>query len=355
MKRAGGLWPVLVSWQNLCAALHQAARGKRKRPDVAAFLLDWEPRLIQLQRDLRSGAYLPGAYRSFLLREPKPRCISAAPFLDRVVHHALTQILEPVFERRFVDHSYACRAGFGTHRALETAARACRAHPYVLQCDIRKYFPSIDHEILKAQLSRVVKCRPALRLAELIIDGSNPQEPAEAYFPGDTLFTPGERRRGLPLGNQTSQFFANVYLSGLDHFVLRELRPRAYCRYVDDFLLFHEDPLFLRLARDRIQLYLDGLRLRLHDRKSRVYRTVDGVTFLGWRLFPDHRRLVRSNVVRFRRRLRAFQRQYAHSGISLPDLFARLQAWNAHAAHGDTWRLREQIFSQHPFSRAAPE
>jgi len=351
MKRIGGLWRHLVSWPNLCTALHLAARGKRSRPDVARFLLEWEIELIRLQRELRDGDYSPGGYRTFLVREPKPRRISAAPFRDRVVHHALTQVLEPIFEKRFVSQSFACRRGFGTHKALEAAARACRVAPYVLQCDIRKYFPSIDHEILKSQLARAVKCAPTLRLAGLIIDGSNPQEPIDAYFPGDDLFTPAERRRGIPLGNQTSQFFANVYLNDLDRFVLREIRPRAYCRYVDDFLLFHEDRPFLEEARGRIESRLTDLRLQLHAGKSRIYRTADGIAFLGWRVFPDRRRLVRSNVVRFRRRLRALQREYAQGAIEWPDVVVRLQAWNAHAAHGNTWALREQIFSRHPFGR----
>jgi retron-type reverse transcriptase len=354
VKRAGGLWQQLVSWPNLCSAVDRAARGKRCRPDVAAFLLEWEPRLIRLQRELRDGAYAPEGYRTFLVREPKPRRISAAPFRDRIVHHALTQILEPLFERRFVPQSYACRVGFGSHKALHAAARACRAFPYALQCDIRKYFPSIDHEILKAQLARVIKCAPTLRLAGLIIDGSNPQETVEAYFPGDDLFTPGERRRGLPLGNQTSQFFANVYLNELDHFVLREIRPRVYCRYVDDFVLFHEDKAFLSQARARIESRLDQLRLLLHPGKTRVHRTADGVTFLGWRIFPDRRRLVRPNVVRFRRKIRALQRQYDRGEMEWKEVAERIQAWNAHAAHGGTWALREQIFSQYPFLRKSP-
>jgi len=266
-----------------------------------------------------------------------------------VVHHALTQVLEPIFEGRFVPQSYACRPALGTHKALDAAYCASSTHKHVLQCDIRRYFPSIDHEILEELLARTVKCRPTLELARLIVEGSNPQEPAEAYFPGDTLFTPFERRRGLPLGNQTSQFFANVYLNPLDHFVMREIRPPAYCRYVDDFVLFHDDPAFLRDARKRIQDRLDTLRLRLHEGKSRLYRTADGVTFLGWRLFPDRRRLVRSNVIGFRRRIRDLQRQHAMGEIGWDEVAERLQAWNAHAAHGDTWRLREQIFSQHPF------
>lgn len=232
------MWPQLASFGNLLQAARGAAAGKRSRPDVASFILNLEGELFRLQRELIEGSYRPGLYRSFLVRDPKPRFISAAPFRDRVVHHALTQVLEPVFEKRSSKDSFACRKGFGTHRALARARMGVRRYSYVLKCDITRYFASIDHEILKSILSRTIKCGPTLELAAKIIDGSNPQEAAIAYFPGDSLFTPYERRRGLPLGNQTSQFFANLYLNPLDQLVARELKPRVYVRYVDDFLLF---------------------------------------------------------------------------------------------------------------------
>ena len=141
MKRVGGLWPALVSLPHLMESFKKAAAGKRSRPDVARFLLNLEPELLALQRELESGAYRPGAYRSFTVREPKPRLISAAPFRDRVVHHALTGVLEPVYERRFTADSYACRPGFGTHRALARAREGAARYRHALKCDIRKYFP----------------------------------------------------------------------------------------------------------------------------------------------------------------------------------------------------------------------
>ena len=355
MKRVGGLWQTLTGWPNLALALHRAALGKRGRPDVAQFLLDWEPRLVVLRRELEAGEYRTGGYMTFVVREPKARRISAAPFRDRVVHHALTQVLEPVFEPRFTRESCACRTGFGTHRALDTAARAAFAFPHVMQGDIRKYFPSIDHGILKGQLAGAVKCGRTLQLLATIIEGSNEQEAVSGVFPGDDLFTSLERRRGLPLGNQTSQFFANLYLNSFDHFVLREIRPRRYVRYVDDFLLFHEDKGFLKEARVRIEAHLDSLRLRLHDGKSRTYRTEDGFTFLGWRIFPEHRRLVRTNVVRFHRRMKAMWEDYRAGALELEKVVERLRAWDAHAAHGDTWRLREGIYQRYPFGPRGPE
>ena len=168
------------------------------------------------------------------IHEPKERTIAAAPFRDRVVHHCLTQIIEPVFEKCFTTRSFASRTGYGTHKAVTLTKDACRRYPYALQCDIRKYFPTIDHDILSTQPRRVLKCEPTLALAEQIIAASNPQDEIIRYFPGDTLFTPYDRRRGLPLGNQTSQFFANVYLTPLDNLVLRVLQPGEYARYADD-------------------------------------------------------------------------------------------------------------------------
>lgn len=348
MKRVGGLWTQLTDWQNLAEAARRASLGKRSRPDVAAFLMDLEPNLAALRRELLSGGYTPGAYRTFLIREPKPRQISAAPFRDRVVHHALTQILEPVFEPRFSPASYACRVGKGSHRALKTVSQAARTAPYVLKCDIRKYFASVDHAILLQQLERAVKCRPTLDLASRIIAGSNAQEEVNWYFPGDLLLTPYERRRGLPLGNQTSQFFANVYLNALDQLVTREVRPAAYARYVDDFLLLDTDKGRRQDARIQVEAHLDSVRLRLHEKKSRVYRTADGVTFLGWRVFPDRVRLVRGNVVRFRRRLRNLLAGLRSGELTRDNAVQSVQAWIGHARHGGTWRLREQIFERNP-------
>jgi RNA-directed DNA polymerase len=158
MKRVGNLWPQVVSFENLLGAASDAARGKRSRPDVAWFLFNLEPELLRLRRELENGEYHPSAYRTFQVREPKVRLISAAPFADRVVHHALTRVLEPIFERRFTRNSFACRKRMGTHRALASARQACCCYAYVLKCDVQKYFASIDHAILKDLLARVVKC-----------------------------------------------------------------------------------------------------------------------------------------------------------------------------------------------------
>ena len=346
MKRIGNLWARVTSWENLTEATRAAARGKRKRPDVARFLHELEPNLCRLQRELEEGTYRPGAYRTFWIHDPKSRQISAAPFRDRVVHHALTRVLEPVFEPRFTAYSFASRKGFGQHRALKLARDACRRYRYVLKCDIRKYFPSIDHSILKDLIGRVIKCRKTLELTGRIIDGSNEQEEVIEYFPGDSLFTPFERRRGLPIGNQTSQFFANVYLNPLDRFAMRELRPALYLRYVDDFVLFADDKRELGSMAERIREFLQGLRLGPHERKFRIYRCDEGVTLLGWRILPGQARLARANVIRMRRRLKKMAALYHAGRVRFEDVQCRVQAWLGHAAFGDTWRLRQNLFAQ---------
>ncbi len=346
MRRVGGLWEDLTSWRNLFCAARIAASGKRSRPDVARFLLGLEHNVAALRRALLDGSYRPGPHKVFTVRDPKPRRISAAPFADRVVHHALTRVLEPIFERRFTRDSFACRKGFGTHAALARARRGAARFPFVLKCDVVKFFPSIDHEILLALLARAVKCRGTLELARRIVAGSNPQEPSIAYFPGDDLFTPFGRRRGIPIGNQTSQFFANAYLNPLDHFVRERLRPGEYVRYVDDFLLFAHGRRELESMRARIESFLGGLRLRVHRGKSRVYRARDGFAFLGFRVLPTHTRIKRDNVVRFRRRARALAVAYSRGQAAWPEVSNRVRGWIAHASHGDTWRLRQRVLSE---------
>ncbi|MFH1567835.1 MAG: reverse transcriptase/maturase family protein, partial [Gemmatimonadota bacterium] len=234
MKRYGDLYGRVCAFDNLAAAARKARRGKRHKADVARFEFHLERELLRLRAELTAKAWEPGAYRCFVVHEPKRRLISAAPYRDRVVHHALCNVIEPLLERGFIHDSYANRRGKGTHRAVQRYTELCRRSRYALQCDIRRYFPSIDHAILYGQMERRIKDPEVLWLVRRIIDSSNPQEPVHTYFPGDDLFTPFERRKGLPIGNLTSQFFANVYLDGLDHFAKRRLGCRSYIRYVDD-------------------------------------------------------------------------------------------------------------------------
>ena len=194
-------------------------------------------------------------------------------------------------------------------------------------------------------IRRKIKCTDTLWLIDTIIDNSNEQEPVIEYFPGDDLLTPVTRRRGLPIGNLTSQFFANIYLSGFDHFVKEQLKAKKYVRYVDDFALLSDDWEFLATARLAIEDYLNQLRLQIHPIKSQLFATKVGATFLGFRVFPDRIRVRSSNLHLARRRLRRLQLDYTRGIIDREKVNQSIQSWFAHLEHGDTWRLRQQIFT----------
>ena len=349
MKRAGGLWPSLVSLENLHRAAYQVLRGKRGQRQAGDFFYDLEGSLLGLQRTLAGHDYRPGPYRTFWISDPKPRLISAAPFADRVVHHALVNVIEPVFERRFVHHSYACRRGKGNHRALRRFTRWARSSRYVLKLDVKKFFPTIDHLMLKAAVRRAVKDPEVLWLCDRIVDSSNPQERVVQYFPGDDLLAPLERRIGIPIGNLTSQFLANVHLDPLDHFIKQRLGARRYLRYVDDLACFGDDKAELRRWRREISNRLLTLRLKLNERKSRLRRVKEGIEFLGFVVLPTRLRLSSRNVRRMRRRARRLVRVHGSGLVTWPEVRDSLAAWNAHAAHGDTEGLRRDVFRQAVF------
>ena len=250
----------------------------------------------------------------------------------------------------WTDTSYACRRGKGTHQALDQFTRWGRSNRYVLKMDIRKFFPSMDHEIPKAQLSRVIRDPDVLRLCDLIIDGSNEQEPVRDYFPGDNLFTPLLCVHGIPIGNLTSQFFGNVYLDALDHFVKERLRVKRYLRYVDDFCCFDDDKERLTEVRAAVQEYLGTLRMKLNEGKSRTRRLKEGVEFLGFVHLPETTRLNQRAVRRQRGRMKTLQEGYRAGLRTWDEVTASLQSWNAHAASGDTWWLRRDVFRATVFS-----
>lgn len=351
MKTYKHLYPQVYEFANLYAAYRAARRGKRDRPAVAAFEFDLEPQLLALQEALRTQTYRPGEYTHFYIYEPKQRLVSAAPFRDRVVHHALCQVIEPIWEARFIDTSYACRLGKGTHAALARAWGWVRQYRYAFHGDIVKYFPSIDMELLRDLLAHRIADRQVLWLVDQILTGGADIQTGVApvvYLPGDNLFA-ALRPRGLPIGNLTSQFFANVYLHELDLFVKQQLRCRAYLRYMDDFVLFADDKAQLHAWRAAIQEFLaTRLRLVLHPRKSVVFPVAVGLDFCGLRLYPTHRRLRRSSVRRFVRRFRRQRAAYRRGHLSLAAVTTSVRSWIAHAAHGDTWRLRRRLFRDYP-------
>ena len=230
----------ITAWDNLWLAYRLAARGKRRTGSAAAFEHQVADRLIALQGELGTKTYRPGAYCHFYIHEPKRRKISAAPFRDRVVHHALCNIIEPVFDARFIAHSYANRAGKGTHRAVDRLQAWTRRYRFVLRADVVQHFPSLDHAILRTKLARLIRDEDVLWLADAILDSGADvlaDEYKPVYFPGDDLFA-FCRPRGCPIGNLTSQFWSNVYMNDFDWFVTRELGCAAYLRYVDDIALY---------------------------------------------------------------------------------------------------------------------
>jgi len=342
-RRYDQLFEQIYAFSNLVGAAKKAQKGKKDRPAVVRFHFKLESEVFQLQDELRSQTYRPGKYRSFKIHDPKERMISAAPYRDRVVHHALCNVIEPLFERSFIYDSYANRKGKGTHKAIERFQHYARRSPYVLKCDIRKFFPSIDHAVLKQAIRKKIACAKTLWLIDLIIDNSNPQEPHPVYFPGDDLFTPHLRKKGLPIGNLTSQFWANVYMDGFDHYMKEKMRL-PYIRYVDDFVVFSKEKQRLHWAKVEIEEYLNYLRLITHPRKTQIHRVRDGVPFLGFRVYPFYRQVLKTKTRRYVRHLRKKIKLKDQGVLSPSQLESELNSWLGHIRFGHSQRLEQKIF-----------
>jgi retron-type reverse transcriptase len=303
-----------------------------------------EDNLLALQRELETKAYCPSPYVSFIIHEPKRRLISAAPFPDRVVHHALCNLIEPIFERGFIGDSYANRVGKGTHRALDRCQAFARRYRYVLSCDVRQFFPSVDHTLLRDILGRKLHDPDVMWLVDRILEsgvGVLSEEYDMIWFPGDDLFAVN-RPRGLPIGNLTSQFWANCYLNPFDHFVKRELRCKGYVRYVDDVLLFADDKALLWAWREAVSERLARLRLTIHP-GAHPRPVTEGIPFLGFVVFPDRRRLKRRKGIAYQRRLRRLLEAYVDGEIPLERVTASVQGWANHARYGNTLGLRKAM------------
>lgn len=332
----------LYSFENLLLAYRKASKGKRGHADVAEFEYHLEENLFRLQRELREQTYQPGLYHSFYIHDPKKRLISAAPFRDRVVHHALCNLIEPVFERSFIFDSYANRIGKGTHKAIDRAQAFARRFKYVLICDIRQFFPSMDHAVLFEILQKKIKDEILLWLIKTILKGGEGvlhEEYEMVYFESDDLFAI-QRPRGLPIGNLTSQFWANCYLNPLDHFIKRKLKCKGYVRYVDDFLLFSNQKEDLNHWRTKIIQELGNYRLILHENKCQPRPTEEGIPFLGFIVFPEHRRLKRKKGIAFQRKYKTAYKAYQCGKLSFEQLTASVQGWINHVRYANTWHLR---------------
>jgi len=344
------LYPRIASFDTLYWAWRKARRGKRYTPTAAHFERSLDSELLSLHDEMRDESWQPGGFRSFTVHEPKRRRISAAPFRDRVVHHALISVIEPIYERKFIHDSYANRVGKGTHAALDRCTTHMRRFRYVLQCDVQQFFPAIDHAILKTILSSTITCAATMRLCEKIIDSGKDVLTSEydtRWFPQDAgdLFAV-IRPRGLPIGNLTSQFWANVYMNQLDQFVRHRLRCGGYVRYVDDFLLFADDKPTLHRWRREIIDYLTELRLTLHENRAQPTPVAHGIPFLGFNVFPTHRRLKREKGIACRRHLKTLWHAYRAGDITRERGRASVMAWLGHVRHGDTWGLQRATFRE---------
>ena len=326
MKREGYLFEKVTDFHALSAAARRAARGKGESRPAASFLFNLEGEILSLQRELLDGSYRPRPYRTFYISDPKPRTISAADFRDRVAHHSLCSVLEPLFERGAIRDSYACRPGKGSHLAVQRARYFAMRFTRFLKLDIRKFFESSDHDVLKAALRRLVKDQRLLKLADRIIDHG---------APGSAV------GKGLPIGNLTSQHFANYYLSPLDHFIKEELRVPGYVRYMDDVLLFSNSKSFLRDAHARIQEFVERtLKLMLKSEVTVHAPVFEGIPFLGFRLWRRVVRLDGSGKRRLIRALRSGGHEVAEGRSTIDELAASWRSRLGHAAHADTLRLR---------------
>jgi len=342
---SGSLLQQLCQWSNLLRAFQHAAKGKRGKASTAQLEARLADHLLLLQSELVDGQYRPGGYRHFLIHEPKRRLISAAPFRDRVVHHALCQVIEPLFERGFIADSYANRKGKGTHRAINRFQAFARKYDHVLVCDIRQHFAAIDHDILLGILRQHLPDDSLdLLLQRIVASGTDvpEQEYAQCWFPGDDLLA-ACRPHGLPIGNLTSQFWSNCYLDPFDHFVKRELRCRAYLRYVDDFALFSNDKTALWQWKRAIIERLTRFRLTLHEESCQVRPTRCGTPWLGFVIYPEKRLLKARKARHATRHLLARQQQWRAGEISFAKFDASVRAWINHAGHGDTWGLRRTV------------
>jgi hypothetical protein len=339
------LYRRVCAWDNLLLAYRKASKGKRGKASVAQFEYHLEDNLIILQAELGARTYRPGAYYSFYIHDPKRRRISAAPFRDRVVHHALCNIIERIFERGFIYDSYANREGKGNHRALDRAQSYARRYRYVLPCDVRQFFPSVDQAILRHILARKLHDPDVMWLVDQILAsgvGVLSEEYQMVWFPGDDLLAV-HRPRGLPIGNLSSQFWANCYLDSFDHFVKRELRCPAYLRYVDDMLLFGDDKRQLWDWKGAIIERTARLRLTIHEARAQVRPVTEGFPFLGFVVYPHKRRLKRRKGIAYARKLQALVEDYADGHISLERVTASVQGWANHARYGDTLGLRRAL------------
>ena len=327
MKRVGGMYEPILELDNFLVAFHRAARGKRYRAEVREFqdgLPNW---LASIADRLSRGSFAFGRFHQFLIHDPKERIITAPCFEERVVHHAIMNVCEPVLDRWLIDDTFACRIGRGREAAVVRAMQFCRAQPWCLKLDVRKYFDSIDHDRLLSLLTRRFKEVPLQELFHRIVRSFR-----------------GAQGMGLPIGSLMSQHFANFYLGWLDRYVKEALQVRGYVRYMDDMLLWGDDRRELQHFQGECERFA-GDELRLEFKPAQIRRVERGISFLGCRLFPTHVELNRRSKQRWQRRVRFLEKAYRLGLLSDLDLQKRLTSLTAFAKSGRmrSWKFRTSV------------
>ncbi len=327
MKRFGHLFETVVSFENLLAAAKETIKGKKNRPEAARFFFHMETEVLALREELKQQTYRPGLTRSFVIYDPKTRLITAAAIRDRAVHHALCRVLEEYFERSYIFHSYACRKGKGLHAAVRQTRLFCRRYRYFLKMDIRKFFESIHHGVLMNILERRFKDRKLLGLLDVIVRSG------------------GEIGKGVPIGNLTSQHFANLYLDRLDHFIKEKLGVKGYIRYMDDFILFAQQKEYLHRMKAEITSFLNRtLLLELKEKATSLAPCYTGIPFLGFRIFSNLIRIKGQNRKRFIRKLKKRESEFQEGLIDEKKYQQCLQSMTEHLKIADSLGFRRKVF-----------
>lgn len=347
MKRLGNLYEQIIDYENLWEAYLNARKNKRFRGDVLEFTHNVEENLIQIQNELIYKTYKVGKYREFYVYDPKKRLIMALPFRDRVVQWAIYQVIEPLFDRQFIKDSYACRKGKGVQAAADRLQYWMRKldrsyeNPYYLKIDISKYFYRIDHDVLISILRRKIKDKGLMWLLETIIHS----EDTKFGVPlGDHDF---EQERidgvGMPIGNLTSQLFANLYLNELDQYAKHELHAHYYIRYMDDVVILHPDKRELWKMLEEIDIFLRSeLRLQLNN-KTAIRPIRQGIEFVGYRIWSTHRKLKKKTAKKMKRRLKYLKKAYARGEVSADEVRSTLMSYLGYMKHADCYKLKKKI------------
>jgi len=324
----------IISLKNLFTAWSEFKINKNKREDVASFALNAEEHIFNLAENLLRGEYYHGKYDFFKLNDPKPRNIHKASVRDRVLHHAIVRILSPVFGNTFIFDSYSSRKEKGTHKAVERfkkfawkLSRNNTRTVWILKCDIKKYFDSINHKILLKIVNDKIKEEKLLKLLDNIINSFEKSE-----------------NKGIPLGNLTSQLFSNVYLNEFDQFIKRRVRLKYYIRYADDFVIIHNDREYLERTIPNIEKFLKNcLNLELNKNKVSIQKWHKGVDFLGYIIFPYFIILRNKTRKRILRNIKIAKEKYLNKDIDFKELEAIVNSYAGVLKHCRSREIKNEI------------